>query len=386
MAGKKKALIILLPIVAIAAVLIVRQVRERASSDPNVIRVSGNIEATDARLGFKLAGIVEARFVSEGERVEAGTLIARLESADLRAEVELKKAEARSAQSVLEELEAGTREEEVAQAAAAVAAARASLDELLAGSRPQEIAAAEATMESARVTAEHLRAEFERQERLFRNEVISDRELDRARSEYDRAGAQLDEAREKLALIREGPRAERIEQAQAALAEAEQRHAMLVKGPREETIEQARAKLEQAQAALRLVEIKLKYAEISSPLSGVVLSENIEPGEFVSPGTPVVTVGDLENVWLRAYIAQTDLGKVKLGQEVRITTDTWPDKVYNGRISFISDEAEFTPKQIQTEKERVKLVYRVKITAPNPDMELKPGMPADGEIILAGVE
>ena len=117
-------------------------------------------------------------------------------------------------------------------------------------------------------------------------------------------------------------------------------------------------------------------------MTGVVLSKNIEPGEYVSPGTPVITVGDLSQVWVRAYINETELGKVKVGQKVRVTVDTFPGKYYDGRISFISSQSEFTPKNIQTQKERVKLVYRIKVDIPNPQMELKPGMPADGEIWL----
>jgi HlyD family secretion protein len=100
----------------------------------------------------------------------------------------------------------------------------------------------------------------------------------------------------------------------------------------------------------------------------------------VVPGTPVVTVGELANVWLRAYVDETDLGRVKLGQAVRVTADTYPGKVYAGRLTFIAAQAEFTPKTVQTAKERVKLVYRIKVAIPNPDQELKPGMPADGEV------
>ncbi len=143
--------------------------------------------------------------------------------------------------------------------------------------------------------------------------------------------------------------------------------------------------MKQAKEALALAETRLGYATLSAPISGVVLSENVEAGEYVAPGTPVVTVGDLKNVWLRAYINETDLGRVKVGQAVRLTTDTFPDKVYKGHLSFIASEAEFTPKNVQTEKERVKLVYRVKIEIPNPRMELKPGMPADAEIVLKEV-
>jgi HlyD family secretion protein len=126
----------------------------------------------------------------------------------------------------------------------------------------------------------------------------------------------------------------------------------------------------------------LGYATITTPFAGLVLSENVEFGEYVAPGTPVITLGDMANVWLRAYINETDLGSVKPGQKVHVTTDTYPEKIYEGRISFISSEAEFTPKNVQTQKERVKLVYRVKIDIPNPQMELKPGMPADAEILI----
>jgi HlyD family secretion protein len=114
----------------------------------------------------------------------------------------------------------------------------------------------------------------------------------------------------------------------------------------------------------------------------VVLVKSGEIGEVVNPGTSIVTIADIENVWLKAYIPETDLSKVKWGQDVIVTTDLRPQKKYRGRISFISSQAEFTPKQIQTEKERVTLVYRIKVDIPNKDRELKPGMPADGRILL----
>jgi HlyD family secretion protein len=126
----------------------------------------------------------------------------------------------------------------------------------------------------------------------------------------------------------------------------------------------------------------LSYAVLKSPLAGVVLSKAAEPGEFLSAGAPVVTVADLAGVYLRAYVNETDLGRVKLGARVRVTTDTWPGRVYAGRVAFISSQAEFTPKNIQTNRERVKLVYRAKIELANPAMELKPGMPADADIAV----
>ena len=121
-----------------------------------------------------------------------------------------------------------------------------------------------------------------------------------------------------------------------------------------------------------------------APKAGVVTVRQAELGEVVSPGTPVVTLADLDNVWLRAYVNETDLGRIRWGQEAMLRTDTYPDKSYRGRISFIASQAEFTPKSVQTFKERVTLVYRIKIDADNPNHELKPGMPADATIDLKG--
>jgi HlyD family secretion protein len=116
----------------------------------------------------------------------------------------------------------------------------------------------------------------------------------------------------------------------------------------------------------------------------VVTVRQAELGEVVAPGSPVVTLADLDHIWLRAYVAETDLGRIAWGQNVAITTDTYPSKQYHGRISFISSDAEFTPKSVQTTKERVTLVYRIKIDIDNPSHELKPGMPADARVDLAG--
>ncbi|MFA5043662.1 MAG: efflux RND transporter periplasmic adaptor subunit [Kiritimatiellia bacterium] len=148
----------------------------------------------------------------------------------------------------------------------------------------------------------------------------------------------------------------------------------------------AEARLKESGAALALAETRLGYAALTSPAAGIVLSKAIESGEYVFPGTPVVTIGNLEQVWIRAYIDETDLGRVKVGQAARIMTDTYPGKIYPGKVAFISSEAEFTPKNVQTAKERVKLVYRIKIDVANPAMELKPGMPADAVVEMQNAE
>ncbi|MCM2359896.1 MAG: efflux RND transporter periplasmic adaptor subunit [Geobacteraceae bacterium] len=301
----------------------------RDGNDQDVIRVSGNIEATSVEVSFKVPGRVLKRPVDEGETVQVGQIVALLDSADLAHETAIRRAEAEAARAALRELEAGSRDEEIGQSEAALAAAEAE--------------------------AVRLEDDFRRSEALFAREVIPKQRFDAARAGRDASQAQLRQARESLALVRKGPRRERIDQ--------------------------GRARLREAEAALALASERLGYATLTAPVAGTVLSKNVEPGEQVATGTPVITIGELDSVWMRAFIPETDLGRIKLGQQARVTTDTWPGRVYDGTVTFISSEAEFTPKNVQTSKERVKLVYRIKITLPNPHRELKPGMPADAEIL-----
>ena len=295
------------------------------------ITVSGTIEVVDAQLSFKIPGRLVERTVDEGDRVSRGRLIARLDDQEIVRQIDVRRAE--------------------------VDVARAALAELEAGSRPQEIAAAEATLRSAEADRDRARLEYERQRELRRTEAVAQRELDNADAQFRVAEARVAESAQRLSLLREGARAE--------------------------TIAQGRARVAQSRAALALAEVQLDNTHLSAPFDGVVLEKHAEPGEFLGMGAPVVTVADTFHVWLRAYLNQTDLGRVQLGQEVGVRTDSFPGKSYRGRLSFISSEAEFTPKTVQTTKERVTLVFRIKIDLDNISGELKPGMAADA-ILAAG--
>lgn len=367
-------------VLLIVAVYVVRWARGPRAS----LRVSGNIEVTDAEVSFKIPGRVQERLVDEGQVVKTGQVVARLDDAELTQEAALRRADFQAAQAALDELLAGSRPEEIAQAKAASEQAQAHLDEMLAGSRPQELAAAEAALRRAQAETERAKLDMDRYAGLYKKEIVSAQQNDAVRTAYETSLQRQREAEEQFKLVREGPRQEDIEQARAAYRQAQEHYDLVRKGPRKETIAQGRARAEQARQALAVAETRLGYATLLSPLSGLVLSKNIESGEYVTAGTPIVTVGDLEHPWLRAYINETDLGRVKVGQHVRVTTDTFPGKVYEGHVSFISSQAEFTPKSVQTEKERVKLVYRIKVEIANPRMELKPGMPADAEILFEG--
>jgi membrane fusion protein YbhG len=376
--------LLVLAVIALASLVTFVWLDARSRTGEKPVRISGNIEVTDAELSFKIPGRVEARLLDEGQTVSAGETVAFVDSKELTQEMGRNRAEVQAAEAALSALVAGSRPEEIAEAQAAAAQARARLDELEAGSRSQEVAAAQAAYQSARVDAQRLADDFQRYSGLYKKQLVSTQQYDAARTAAQMAQDHEREAKEQLDLLKEGPRKEDIQQARAAYAQAKQRYLLVKKGPRREDIEQARARLEQARQSLGVAETRLSYATLTSPMSGVVLSKSIEPGEYVSAGTPIVTVADLVNVWLRGYVNETDLGRVKLGQLARVTTDTYPGKVYEGRVAFISSQAEFTPKSVQTEKVRVKLVYRIKVDIQNPHMELKPGMPADAKILVGG--
>jgi len=325
----KRILLIVIIAVGVGGLLYYFFTREKEEQGA-FIKVSGNIEATEVDVGFKISGRIVSRFFEEGDWVEQGKVLAKLDDEDLRNRLEVARATLMSTQ--------------------------ARLSKLLAGSRPEEIREAEAALNQAKSDLENKQAHHERMKPLFERGVIPKDTLDNAEAAFKMAKAAFQRATETYLLVKEGPR--------------------------KEDIDDGKAQVEQTRASLKLTETQLSYTTLYSPISGVVLVKSGEIGEVVNPGTSIVTLADIENVWLKAYIPETDLSKVKWGQEVIVTTDLHPKKEYRGRISFISSQAEFTPKQIQTEKERVTLVYRIKIDIVNKDRELKPGMPADGRILL----
>ena len=328
----KRILFIVIMAGLIAGLLYYLFTRDKKEGN-DFIKVSGNIETTEVNVGFKISGRIVSLSLQEGDWVENGKILAKLDDEDLRHRFELAKATLNSAQ--------------------------AKLNKLLAGSRPEELREAEAALHQAQFDLENKQAHYERMKVLFEGHVIPKETFDNAEAGYKIAKATVQRATENYKLVKEGPR--------------------------KEDIEDAKAQVEQARASLKLAETQLSYTVLNSPLSGVVLVKSSEMGEVVNPGTSILTLADLGNIWLKAYIPETDLGKVKWGQEVVVTTDLRPRKEYKGKISFISSQAEFTPKSIQTEKERVTLVYRIKVDIPNPDRELKPGMPADGRNSIRNV-
>lgn len=388
----KKRILILLVILAAAGAAVYAF---RGSSKPPSDRliVSGNIELTEVSIGFKTAGRLIERSVDEGDNVKKGQIVARLDRDQLAAQRVRETAGVASSEAQLAQArtavdwERATLEADIETRRGDLAAAEARLAELQNGSRPQEKQDAHAAVEAANSELERAQKDWERAQTLYKNDDISTAQRDQFRKNFENAQAMAKSARERENLVQAGPRSEQIaaqaaqvERARGALKMAEANGIELKR--RDQEITTRHAEIARSQANVALIDTQLSDTVAASPVDGVVLVKSADPGEVLAAGTTVLTVGDIDHPWLRGYINETDLGKVKIGSKVKVTSDSSKDKVYNGRISFISAQAEFTPKQIQTQQERVKLVYRIKIDVENPNRELKSNMPVDAEILL----
>jgi HlyD family secretion protein len=361
--------------------------------ESNKISISGNIELTQVNMAFKMPGELIDLRVDEGDGVQKGMLLARLDVDQLekqRARDQETLAIARTQlpqQQTLVDYQKAALEADVEARKAALRQAEARLQQLLAGSRTQEIRQAQAAVREAEDQHQLAQKDWERAQLLYKNDDISTAQHDQYRSRYEITRAALQQAQERLSLVKEGPRKEdiesaraQVEQAKAGIRQAEAMHIEIKR--REQELETRNAQIRQAQAQVAVIDTQISDATLVAPINGVVLVKSAEAGEVLAAGATLLTLGEIDKPWLRGYIREQDYGRVKLGMKAKVTTDSYPGKVYWGRITFISSEAEFTPKQIQTPEERVKLVYRIKIELDNPRHELKLNMPADAEIVL----
>lgn len=304
----------------------------RGRGDGDVLTANGTIEATEVEVSSKLPGRLVQLLVKEGDQVQGGQVIARLDTSEFEAEV--------------------------AQARAAVARTEAQLKELLAGSRVEEIKEARANLEQAEHNLKLARDEWDRFDALFKEGAISAQERDRAKNRVEVALSQVKAARERYEMIRVGPRPE--------------------------VIEAARHERDRAKAALGMTQVRLRDSTILAPLFGIVLTKRAEQGEVVNPGFPIVVLINPDDLWLRVYIPESEIGLVSIGQAATVAVDSFPNRRFEGKVIEISSKAEFTPRTVQTRKERVNLVFGVKISLDNRERLLKPGMPADAAIMVGG--
>jgi HlyD family secretion protein len=349
---------------------------------------SGNLEFKQSNLSFQISGRVKRIAFDEGQSVTAGQCIAELDTEEFSARLDQARAnrdqavENRKQLELTLELYKSTLMAEVSRAESAVKAAAAQLAEQERGNRFQEVERARLSFQEADIALENAGRDKRRFDQLFRNGFIAEKERDDADLKYDTALKVKQRAAEAYDLAKEGFRKESIDAAKARFLES-QALLLLSKGNLKKIdvtqadILAAAARVQSAKAALEQAEIQLGYAQLLVPYDAMIISRNVEPGEVVTPGREVISVADISRIDLKVFVDETQIGKVRSGQRVEVRIDTFPDKIYEGFVAYVSPEGEFTPKIIQTRKERVKLVYLVKITLPNPHMELKSGMPAD---------
>jgi HlyD family secretion protein len=390
----------------------------RATEVAGVIEASGTIEAEEVVIASEFGGRIEDILADEGDQVEQGQLLVLLDSTLLEAQI--------------------------GEADAAVGAAQANLDLVQAGARPGEIQTAEALLEQAIAARDGAELAWRDAVALRDNPQELDAQIDQARTQVElaergvtQAQAQLqttiierdayagggdDESKTRYAALDQQVQAaqanvaiaeERLAGAQTQLdnllemrsnpvtlnaavnqAKAQHDHAAaavevaqagldsLLAKPTAEEVSVAQAQLSQAEAALGILQVQLDKMSLHSPLSGLVSNRSIHIGETASAGATLMTIANLEQVKLTVYIPENRYGRIQLGQQVDVQVDSFPGQVYKGEVVYISSEAEFTPSNVQTEEERVNTVFAVKILIPNPDHDLKPGMPADATIMV----
>jgi HlyD family secretion protein len=321
---------IILAAVAVAGGLVYWLVWRESRPPKNILPLEGHMEATETDLAFKVAGIIQYIFFQEGDWVSMNQVVAGLEAKDLKDEVD--------------------------RARATLAASKANLTKFETGYRPQEIKEAEAQVGKTKADLVNKKLDYQRYESLYLRKVVPALTRDKFEADYLMAKESHKSAQEQYNMLKEGFRVE--------------------------DIDQARGQFKEAQASLELALTRLGYGTITSPVNGVVLVRPMEPGMTAAVGAPVLTLGDMDNIYFQGYIPETDLAKVKFGMQAYVTTDAYPGKKYPAWVSFINAKAEFTPKTVETYKERVTLVYRCKIRAQNLNYDLKPGMPAEAVILL----
>jgi len=418
-------------LVVLAVVVVYFGFRPRAKGGGWVYG-SGVVEATEVDVSAQVGGLLRAVEAQEGASVAAGGVIARIETEDLEAQLRQAQGTVQAAEGDLARSRAtragtraaretarlayekgtelkGRRSQAAAQHEGAVAArdqAKARLDLVRAGTREEEIRQARAAAGSAEAEWENVRLELERREMLLAQGAISQQQVDFQQAAEKAARGQLEAARARLDEALAGARTEEERQAEASLAQAEAN--VLAARRALETAEElyadklelkqrldaaeaeeqaareataaAEGQLESVRGALAAAEKRLRDAVVTAPLDATVLLKIREPGETVGPGQPIVRLADLDHMWLRVYVAETEIHRVKLGQKAEVTIDAAPGRTFAGEVTEIAQEAEFTPKNVQTREQRVKLVFGVKIGLVNPEGALKPGMPADARI------
>jgi multidrug resistance efflux pump len=347
----------------------------------DTLTVSGNIEAHEILVGSKVGGRVAKVSVREGDRVKPGQVLVELE----RDELEARRAEAVAAvgqaQAALDQLLAGSRPEEIARARGTADAARETYLGVKTWPRSEEVAQARADLVGAEADQAYSESQYRRFDDLFRDGAVAAADLDNARSRRDADRAKVASLREKLRVLETGSRPEDLRAAEGRLKEADASRQLVEKGPREEEIRQARANLKAAEARLRVIETQLDEMVVKSPADAVVEVFDTRPGDLAAPNKALATLIE-PDLWVRVYVPESQIGRLRLGQEATVRVDSFPGRRFQGVVEQINRQAEFTPRNVQTPEERVNQVFGVKVRLDNREGLLRAGMAADVTLSL----
>ena len=369
----------------------VKKDREKKDVVVNYIETSGTLEVIETDCSFKIAGKIVELPILEGDSITKGQFIGRLSSQSIDQEIIVQKSSIDTIKAQFPKIDIQINQtdisvkKEIENAKIKVDEAYARYESIKSGSRDEEITKAEHLVKQTEHVLLNAKKNYERAENLYEKGAISQQDRDNTKTSYLSAFEENKQAKANLSLLKAGAKSEDIEVSFQVYNQAVANYELtLAKNFELKKLEEDKkilnSQLKNAEDGLKLLEVKKSDHKLYSPVTGTVLRKVAEEGENVTAGGTVLTVGNLDEIYLRGYVAETDLAKVKLGQRCELRTDTYPDKIYNGKITYISDKAEFTPKNLTTKDDRVKLVYRIKISADNSSRDLKPGMIADAFI------
>ena len=343
--------------------------------EEQMLRVSGQIESDAVTAGSRTGGRVVQVLVREGDYVEADALLLQLDDDEAQAMLAAAQAKLDQAEASLAKLRSGATAEQIAQAQAALRGSDEQLRLAERGARPEEIRAAQAATDAARAQWEAAQADFERMSRLYEREVVPRRDWEQAQAAYESAEAQHQAAREQQAIVAQGAREEEIAIARAARDRSQAMLDEVLRGAREEDIAAAEALRDAARADRDRAMVALRETQITAPIGGYVESLDLKSGDLMRPG-PAVRLVDPEDLELRIYVSAAMLGHLQLGQILEMTSDAHGEQRFSGEIIQIATEGEFTPRNLQTQEERVQQVFAVTLKLDSADGRLRPGMTA----------
>jgi HlyD family secretion protein len=360
MSRKRIAILVLLTALVAGSVVFARWFQRKRDS---TLQGSGTVEARVIRVGSKVGGRIDKVLIREGDSVQPGQVLVSFDDKELQAALGQSRAAWQKAHS-------GSRPEDIAEARAATAQAKAEYEQRKNGYRREDIAAARADLD--RTNAEELRThnDFDRYDALAKKDLVSRQQRDAAEASWKVAAAQQRNAQEKLTELQRGYRPEEIAAAEARYRQMLATQEKFERGSRAEDVELAKA-------AYTYDEARAREAQVLSPAAAIVEVLDIRPGDLIAPNTPVATLLERDQIYVRIYIPETEIGRVRLGQQAEVRVDSFPKTVFNGVVEQINQQAEFLPRNVQTRSERIHEVIGVKIRVNDTTGGVRSGMAAD---------